>query len=190
MPQGHKVCVEELEPFPCPDNQCSALPVLLGSLCLLLPQTPNPILCQSLEHRSTFSPHPAGMAVLKKTVDEDVLSCHCLGLSHPPLLPAPLFPCSCCSQGLSCMEIYFQCEFVMLQGWGLARRDAHRLSCLSRHGAAPGLLRQLPASKAKTKTTGTLPVWRCFKKYERCLWASTSAKFLPAEAQAGSAPGH
>lgn len=81
-------------------------------------------------------------------------------------------------------------EFVMLQGWGSACRDARRPSCLSRHGAAPGLLRQLPAPKAKTKTTGTLPVWRCFNKYERCLWVSTSAKFLPAEAQAGSAPGH
>lgn len=39
LPQGHKVCMEELEPFPCPKGQSRALPVLLGSLCLLVPQT-------------------------------------------------------------------------------------------------------------------------------------------------------
>lgn len=35
----------------------------------LSPRAPNLILCQSLEHKTTFSPHPAGMGVLKKTVD-------------------------------------------------------------------------------------------------------------------------
>lgn len=63
----------------------------------LPPRAPNLILCQSLEHESTLSPHPAGMGVLKNTVDEGALSFHCPEFSEPSLLPAPLFPCSCCS---------------------------------------------------------------------------------------------
>lgn len=145
----------------------------------------NLILCQSLEHKSSFSPPPAGMGVLKRAVDEGALSCHYPGSSQPSLLPAPLFPCSCSHRDfLACRFISSVSEFVVLQGWVLSHRDACRPSCLCRHGAAPGLLRQLPAPK--TKTTGALPARRCFNKYERCLWVSTSAKFLPAEAQAGS----
>lgn len=66
----------------------------------------NLILCQSLEHKSSFSPHPAGMGVLKKAVDEGALSCHCPGSSQPSLLPAPLFPCSCSHRD------FLACRFI------------------------------------------------------------------------------
>lgn len=58
----------------------------------LSPRAPNLILCQSLEHKTTFSPHPAGMGVLRNTVDEGALSCHCPGFSQPSLCQHPYFP--------------------------------------------------------------------------------------------------
>lgn len=107
-----------------------------------------------------FSLHATGVGVPKKAEGEP---CPAVVSGWAPLSPSTPTPSA--STPISLLLLLTRTflhedlgpissvnEFVTLQGWVLAYRDAYRPSCISRWGAAPGLLccsGSLPAPKCQ-----------------------------------------